>query len=279
MYLSVAKMECSSSLPEIKTERDEERKPSTHTAPFASSRRPSSSVNLNVGHMSSSQPSLKIQNTLKNILGPEPILVKAPSMGMNTSIPAVRITYTQPTHQVHVIPLSRVEIGEVWNTPTEISLLEISTLPRGWSTAFETFIPLVDYSQDYLRHMLSVLHTMQFMNDTPLNLELWKRACKTTNDMLYVVLTCPKCNTMRYLSMRTLLISSTKQKPLCITCEDLDLICEQHWDDVIDATLGSTSTAPSVKAKTSKTEHYELSDHSSSQNNQDVNKSINVKII
>ena len=163
------------------------------------------------------------------------------------------------------MPLSRVEIGEVWNTPTELSMLEITTLPRGWSTALETFIPLVEYSQDYLRHMLSVLRTMQYMNDTPLDLSTWKRACKTTNDMLYVVITCPKCRTIRYLSMRTLLISSTKQKPLYITCEDLDLMCEQHWDEVIDATLGSTSTTQSNKPKRVKTEHFDLSDDASSQ--------------
>ena len=116
MYLSVARMERSHSLPDVKAEKEEEHNPSVNTAPQHMSRRPSSSVNLNVGNITSSPPNLNIKNTLKSIMAPEPVLVKSPSMGMVSTIPAVRITYTQPKHEVHVVPLSRVEIGEVWNT-------------------------------------------------------------------------------------------------------------------------------------------------------------------
>ena len=250
MYLSVAKMERASSLPDMKRDLLPECKAPEPLATATVSRRPSSSVNLNIGQ------------TLKSISAPEPVLVKAPTMGMVNPVPAVRITYTEPTLQTHIVPLSRVEMGEVWNTPSELALLEVTVLPRGWHTALDTFTPLVEYSETYLRHILSVLRTMQFMNDKPLDLALWKRACKSTNDMLYVVITCPKCKTIRYLSMRTLYMSSTKQKPLNITCADLDLMCNQHWEEVIDATLGSTTTESSVEdtCKPTKVEHYTMND-------------------
>ena len=256
MYLSVASMERASSLPNIKTEEDTEPKRSVSAVPpSSSSRRASSSVNLNIGQ------------TLKTISAPEPVFVKSPTMGMNDNIPAVRITYTQPKLETHIIPLSRVELGEVWNTPSELSLLEVTTIPRGWHTALDTFIPLVEYSQDYLRHMLSVLRTMQFMNDTPLDLNLWKRACKSTNEMLYISKSCSKCHTVRYLSMRTLLLSSTKQKPLIITCEDLGLMCKQHWDEILDVSIPSTSKTHSIddKSKPPKPEQFNIFDETSLQ--------------
>ena len=174
IYLSVARMERASSLPNIKPDPDEGVPPALPPVPSTTSRRVSSTVNMNVG------------TPINTVSAPEPVFVKAPAMGMNNPIPAVRISYTHPRTETHIVPLSRLELGEVWNTHLELSLLEITKLERGWHTATDTFIPMVEYSETYLRHILSVLRTMQFMNDKPLDLTLWKRACKSTNDMLYL---------------------------------------------------------------------------------------------
>ena len=220
LYLSVAKMSSPPSLSNIWVEADEEHQTTSQIAvpplilPSSSipqpqlqsshdNRRHSSSVNLN------------IVNTLRGITAPEPVFVKASFLGTLNPIPAVRITYTQPKHEVNIVPLSRAELGEVWSTPDEISQLEITTIPRGWHSAFAAFISHIEYPQDYLSHMLSVLRTLQFMNDIPLDLTKWKFACRCTNDMLYIVITCPSCRLLRFMSMRTLYTSSKKTKP-CI---------------------------------------------------------------
>ena len=171
LYLSVARMERSSSLPDMSSSRTIVKKETLEPVPpvvTETSRRASSSVNLN------------IVNTLKGITAPEPVFVKMTNVVSLNPIPAVRITYTSttPNNEVNIVPLSRTELGEVWNTPQEISRLEITTIPRGWHTAMAAFLPHIEYSQDYLSHILSVLRTMQFMNNTPLNLELWKHACR-----------------------------------------------------------------------------------------------------
>ena len=260
MYLSVARMDRASSLPNIKSEPDEEQKTSTVNVPVDTSRRASSSVNLNVG-----------QPVSTNIPpSSEPVMVKAPTMGMNKPVPAVRITYTHPKSEVHIVPLSRLELGEVWNTRVELSLLEITLLERGWHTAVDTFIPLVDYSETYLRNILSTLRNMQYMNDKPLDLALWKRVCKTTNEMLYAIITCPICKTLRYLSMKILHISNTSQKPLNKTCEDLGLTCKQQWDEVIEATMATAASSESSESQSNqskqlKTEHYAFSEDSGNQ--------------
>ena len=234
LYLSVAKMERSSSLPEMSLSRTVDNMKSLETVPAvpaAPSRRPSSSVNVN------------IVNTLKGITAPEPVFVKMLDITPLNPIPAVRITYTstQPKEEINIIPLSRTELGEIWKTPLELAQLEITTVPRGWHSALAAFIPHVEYSQDYLSHILSVLRTMQFMNNKPLDLSLWKRACRFTNDMLYVVLTCPSCNALRFLSMRTLYTSSRKTIPLRLTCQELGLACLQISDEIIDVTLPPSS--------------------------------------
>ena len=109
-YLSVAKMERASSLPDMpSSSRNDENMQSLETVPAvptAPSRRPSSSVNVN------------IVNTLKGITAPEPVFVKMLDISSLNPIPAVRITYTstQPQQEVNIIPLSRTELGEVWKS-------------------------------------------------------------------------------------------------------------------------------------------------------------------
>ena len=67
--------------------------------------------------------------------------------------------------------------------------------------------------------------------------------------------------------MKTLHISSTSQKPLCMTCEDLGLICKQPWDEVITPAFSSTQSTPTTESKTkgNKAEHYALSEDGGSQ--------------
>ena len=83
-----------------------------------------------------------------------------------------------------------------------------------------------------------------------------------TNELLYVVLTCPLCNALRYLSMRTLYTSSRKTNPLRLTCQDLGLTCKQIWDEVIDVTMPPSSHSPTPTLK-NKPEEFIFSETSS----------------
>ena len=233
MYLSVATMERSSSMSYENPVPEDDRKRSPQSAP--SPRR--SSLSGDASH--------SIPSALKAMSSSDPVLIKSPITGLDVLTPAVRVVKTPPDPVVTIYPLSRIELGDVWYTPQELLSVQVNPLEGGWPVALTTFHEFVDYPAEYMFTLLSVLRTSQFMDKTPVHRDLWKTACRTTNNMLNVPIPCTECKKIRYISMRTLYSHKKRTTRLIMTCADVGLNCNEEYDKVVEVLISPTSTEQS----------------------------------
>ena len=170
--------------------------------------------------------------SIKNT-SPEPVFLKSIALGVETCIPAIRIT--KHNGEVGYFPLSRIELGEVWWKRDDIDLWEVLQLQGDWHTALTEFKDHVDYPVEYLLAILGVFRSQTYMNNTPFRWSLWKRASRSTNTLLYASVTCNECHVLRSLSMRTLYTTSKHVKSLSLSCKNMNIQCRVEYPHPIES--------------------------------------------
>ena len=225
MYLSVAKME-----------HPEETPPpavgAAHSPQFVPSPNQSStSMSDSRGLISAGD--LDIEQ-VKNILPSEPVFAKSRAPGTRSRIPAVRMTSIKHGESMGIFPLSRIELGEIWWRPEDHLQWEITPVEGGWRVAMILFKDYIDYPLDYLNAITNVLRTQQYLDNTPFKWTRWKLACRTTNVMLNVLVTCNKCHSLRSLSMRTLYSFPKNTREISVICENMGLSCMESSTSMVE---------------------------------------------
>ena len=206
-----------------------------HSSPSSPRRRASTSAELDRG----------LANALRAASPSEPVFIKSLALGIPASTPAIRIRKEKPESVTGIFPISRAELGAVWQRPEELSPLEITVLEGGWHSALVVFRNYVDYPEEYLLSIMSVLRTQKFLNEATLQWTLWHRACHSTNEMLYAPVTCAVCKILRSLSIKTLYSVNEGVKQLAVTCGDMGLVCNQPCLRVMDVLMSARSVTNS----------------------------------
>ena len=175
---------------------------------------------------------------------PVPVLIKSLALGYVTPLPAVRMTSVRHVDSIGIFPLSRIELGEVWWRPEDVQQWEINPIEGGWRQALISFRDFIDYPIEYLKNIMSVLRTQQYMDGTPFKWSWWKRACRTTNELMNAVMTCPKCSCLRSLSMRTLFSISKDMRDIALECSHMGVTCHTAHPTIIDTLYLGFSMPP-----------------------------------
>ena len=175
-------------------------------------------------------PPLSSKASASATIAPTPVICTLKTGSNKERVPAVKASH--PTAGCAIFPLNRLEVGDVWFGETQAQRWDVKPLDGGWEHAFSSFKSLVRYLPEFLFSLLEALRKQSFQDDTPLSWTQWSYYCKNTTPKLYALVTCYRCATPRYLSMR--LLNDVGRSLEYFQCDTAGARCGEDSDKILD---------------------------------------------
>ena len=147
-------------------------------------------------------------------LSPYPILCISRREPQRVIVPAVRCFH--PLRKWGIFPVSKEELGDVWDTQESMAPWIEHPLPNRWERAEDEFSRFIEYPIEILSALLRVLRTQMFDDGVPVSWSRWSFSCKNDVDKIGIHKICAICKTARTFSPRVIYFSPPDLSTCCL---------------------------------------------------------------